>query len=95
MLLADLGADVVCIDRPPDTLGGFAGFSSRGKRSIVLDLKSEEGLAHSRALAGRADVLIEGYRPGVMERLGLGPDALLALNPRLIYGRSPMRRGTI
>ncbi|ABB06164.1 CaiB/BaiF CoA transferase family protein [Burkholderia lata] len=87
MLLADLGADVVCIDRPAEAAGRFAGVSSRGKRSVVLDLKREDGRAAARALAARADMLIEGYRPGVMERLGLGPEALLALNPRLIYGR--------
>ncbi|MGB0498117.1 MAG: CaiB/BaiF CoA transferase family protein [Rubricella sp.] len=88
MMLADLGADVVRIDRPgadPDALGHRV--MGRGKRSILLDLKAEEGRARAFALVSRADLLIEGFRPGVMERLGLGPEQALAANPALVYGR--------
>jgi alpha-methylacyl-CoA racemase len=85
MLLADLGAEVVRIDRPG------AGVSNpvveRARHRIGLDLKSEEGKALCREAVRNADVLIEGFRPGVMERLGLGPDELLGLNPRLVYAR--------
>jgi alpha-methylacyl-CoA racemase len=92
MVLADLGADVLVIDRPSDPgLGLGRGRNvevmMRGKRSLTLDLKSKDGVAAAMALAARADALIEGFRPGVMERLGLGPDVLLAKNPKLIYGR--------
>jgi alpha-methylacyl-CoA racemase len=92
MLLADLGADVVRIDRR-GTRGGLMGalgatsLLDRGKRSIALDLKDDDDLRVVRELVGRADVLLEGFRPGVMERLGLGPDELLALHPALVYGR--------
>lgn len=91
MLLADMGADVVLVER-----GGQAQSLSlprqvdvmhRGKRSVALDLKVGEGTRAALALVARADVLIEGFRPGVMERLGLGPEACLAANPRLVYGR--------
>ncbi len=90
MLLADLGADVVRVDRP-----GGAGLAidpaydvtNRNKRSVLIDLKAEDGPAAVLALAERADVLIEGYRPGVAERLGVGPGECLARNPRLVYGR--------
>ncbi len=85
-LLADLGAQVTVIDRargPADP----AAINRRGKRSIALDLKAAEGRALVLELIGRADVLIEGFRPGVMERLGLGPEEALGRNPRLIYGR--------
>jgi alpha-methylacyl-CoA racemase len=92
MLLADLGADVVRIDRRGARGGlmGVLGATSlldRGKRSIALDLKDDDDLRVVRALVGRADVLLEGFRPGVMERLGLGPDELLSLHPALVYGR--------
>jgi alpha-methylacyl-CoA racemase len=89
MLLADLGADVVRIERP----GGAELFPAanapmdRGRRVLTLDLKDAAAVDLCLALAEKADVLIEGFRPGVMERLGLGPDAALARNPRLIYGR--------
>ena len=90
MVLADLGADVVRIDRG----GGGAGLLGidrdvldRGRRSVVLDLKSEAGLATARRLAEVADVLVEGFRPGVMERLGLGPEAFSTSNPGLVYAR--------
>ena len=92
MLLADLGADVVRIDRR-GARGGLIGalgstsLLDRGKRSIALDLKDPDDLAVVRALVERADVLLEGFRPGVMERLGLGPDELLGLRPSLVYGR--------
>lgn len=94
MLLADMGADVVVIDRPPRKEGapspfelGRADIARRGKRSIALDLRHPEGAQVALRLIARCDVLIEGFRPGVMERLGLGPDECLARNGRLIYGR--------
>ena len=90
MLLADLGADVILVERDQATDEPGLGDQSiinRGKRSIALDLKSASGMAAALALIGRADGLIEGFRPGVMERLGLGPDICLARNPRLVYGR--------
>ena len=90
MLLADMGATVVRVDRAPlgidmepfdgDVLG-------RGKRSIALDLKQAAGRDVARRLAGDADVVLEGFRPGVMERLGLGPAELCRTNPRLVYAR--------
>ena len=89
MLLADLGAEVIRVERsggapavepPPGPL-------DRGRVSLSADLKTPAGVQTVRALAARADVLIEGFRPGVAERLGIGPDALLELNPRLIYAR--------
>ncbi|MFI9616419.1 CaiB/BaiF CoA transferase family protein [Streptomyces sp. NPDC052023] len=90
MLLADLGADVVRVDRP-----GGAGLAidpaydltNRNKRSVIVDLKSPDGPARVLDLAARADILIEGNRPGVAERLGVGPDACHARNPALVYGR--------
>ncbi|MFF9124107.1 CaiB/BaiF CoA transferase family protein [Streptomyces sp. NPDC014889] len=90
MLLADLGADVVRVDRPGGAgLGIDAAhdITNRNKRSVVVDLKSPHGPARVLDLAARADVLIEGYRPGVAERLGVGPVACHARNPRLVYGR--------
>jgi len=92
MMLADMGADVLLIDRPDDPRLGFGrdrwfDVMMRGRRSATLDLKSTGGVAAALELAGRADAIIEGFRPGVMERLGLGPDALLAKNPKLVYGR--------
>jgi alpha-methylacyl-CoA racemase len=86
MMLADMGADVVVIDRPDNTSRERAD-EHRGKRRVALDLKDERGGAAAWTLIERADVLIEGFRPGVMERLGLGPDAVSARNPKLIYGR--------
>ncbi|MFD7445163.1 CaiB/BaiF CoA transferase family protein [Streptomyces sp. NPDC059909] len=90
MLLADLGADVVRIDRP-----GGAGLAidpaydltNRNKRSVLIDLKADGGPAQVLDLVERADVLIEGYRPGVAERLGVGPKECHARNPALVYGR--------
>jgi alpha-methylacyl-CoA racemase len=91
MLLADLGADVVRVDRtgPGSPLAVDPRFDllNRGKRSIAVDLKQDRGRELVLALAGRADAVVEGYRPGVAERLGVGPDAALARNPRLVYGR--------
>jgi len=88
MLLADMGADVTVIERAGATLSvGAGGMLNRGKRSIALNLKLPADLEAARRLIDRADGLIEGYRPGVMERLGLGPESALARNPRLVYGR--------
>jgi len=94
MLLADMGADVVLIERPraptttPTLLDpGPYTLTHRGKRSVALDLKHADGLAAAAGLVARAEVLIEGFRPGVMERLGLGPEVCLARNPRLVYAR--------
>ncbi|MFF7652203.1 CaiB/BaiF CoA transferase family protein [Streptomyces sp. NPDC007983] len=91
MLLGDLGADVVRVDRPGRP-GGLKidpayDLANRNKRSVLLDLKSERGRDAALGLVERADILIEGYRPGVAERLGLGPDTCLDRNPRLVYGR--------
>ncbi len=86
MMLADHGAAVIRVER-----AGMIGVPNdpllRNRRSISLDLKREECREAVRRLAAKADGLIEGYRPGVMERLGLGPDALIAANPKLVYGR--------
>jgi alpha-methylacyl-CoA racemase len=92
MLLADLGADVVRVDRTQASGLGLDlpprfDVSSRNRRSIALDLKNAAALAAAKRLIGRADVLIEGWRPGVAERLGLGPETCLAANPGLVYGR--------
>jgi alpha-methylacyl-CoA racemase len=90
MLLADLGADVIRIDR---TQGGNPlaegawNFMHRGRRSAALDLKTPDGRETVLRLCEKADALLEGFRPGVMERLGLGPEPALARNPRLVYGR--------
>lgn len=92
MLLADMGADVIRIERMgrgselSETEAGF-NILNRNRRSIGLNLKSPEGRALALKLIGSADALLEGFRPGVMERLGLGPDECLAVNPRLVYGR--------
>src|ERR1700676_2234669 len=85
-LLADLGADVVTVDRR-SAKADPADVNRRNKRSVALNLRKAEGLAAARCLLAGADVLIEGFRPGVMERLGLGPDVCLSANPRLVYGR--------
>ena len=92
MLLADMGADVILVDRPESSGLGlkrerWMDVMMRGKRSVTLDLKTKDGAAAALELATRADALIEGFRPGVMERLGLGPDAVLQRNPKLVYGR--------
>jgi alpha-methylacyl-CoA racemase len=94
MLLADMGADVLRIDRPipPDDLGPKRSgpridVTGRGRRSVTLDLKQPEATGAALELMAEADAVIEGFRPGTMERLGLGPEAALARNPRLVYGR--------
>jgi alpha-methylacyl-CoA racemase len=92
MLLSDLGAEIVRIDRPPGYDGGAPvdhrfNLLHRGRRSAALDLKNKEAVAAVLKLVSRADALIEGFRPGVAEKLGLGPDACLAVNPGLVYGR--------
>ncbi|MEP7348859.1 MAG: CaiB/BaiF CoA-transferase family protein [Sphingorhabdus sp.] len=85
-LLADMGADVIVIDRPGQAIVG-KGIDGRGKRSIVLDLKKPEAVEALLKLVASADVLIEGLRPGVTERMGVGPEVCHAINPGLIYGR--------
>jgi alpha-methylacyl-CoA racemase len=85
MMLADHGAEVIRIERPGEQFMPHS--LARGRRSIMLDLKDPEGAALARKLCATADGLIEGNRPGVMERLGLGPEVLLGDNPRLVYGR--------
>lgn len=90
MLLADLGADVVRVDRPGGPGLGIdpaRDVTNRNKRSVVVDLKTADGVKRVLDLAERADILIEGYRPGVAERLGVGPEDCRARNPRLVYGR--------
>jgi alpha-methylacyl-CoA racemase len=86
LLLADMGADVVRIDRDKNNPGHHY-LCARGKRSVGLDLKSQAGRATALDLVASADAVFEGYRPGVMERLGLGPDICLQRNPKLVYGR--------
>ena len=92
MLLADMGADVLLVDRPEDPRLGlqrerWSDTLLRGRRSVTLDLKSPAGVQAALRLADRADAIVEGFRPGVMERLGVGPEVLLARNPKLVYGR--------
>jgi alpha-methylacyl-CoA racemase len=92
MLLADMGADIVRVDRADRVTGGDPArppmdLLGRGRRSIGVDLKQPEGVSVVLDLAAGADVFIEGFRPGVAERLGIGPDQCRARNPRLVYGR--------
>lgn len=96
MLLADLGAEVVLIERTrsdsmlspgKDRSHSAKAFFNRGKKSITLDLKEPDSIEIALKLISRSDALIEGFRPGVMERLGLGPDECFAINSRLVYGR--------
>ena len=104
MLLADMGAEVLRVDRPSAMLAGSSGSSAesslqafadaarfdvpgRGRRSTVIDLRHPQAAEVVLTLVESADILIEGNRPGVTERLGIGPDACLARNPRLVYGR--------
>ena len=92
MMLADMGAEVIRVDRAENVAGGDpetppADLNNRGRRSIGVDLKNPDGVAVVLELVERADALIEGFRPGVAERLGIGPDECLARNPKLVYGR--------
>jgi alpha-methylacyl-CoA racemase len=92
MMLSDMGADVIRVDRAQNVMGGDpatppADVLNRGRRSIGVDLKHPDGVETILSLIETADGLIEGFRPGVMERLGIGPDAALARNPKLVYGR--------
>ncbi|MFF7867584.1 CaiB/BaiF CoA transferase family protein [Streptomyces qaidamensis] len=90
MLLADLGADVVRVDRPGGpglAIDPACDVTNRNKRSVVVDLKAPDGPEQVLDLTARADILVEGYRPGVAERLGVGPEPCHARNPRLVYGR--------
>lgn len=92
MVLADLGADVICIDRAANSVGSEPesvkhNVYGRGRRSVGVDLKHPDGVEVVARLCERADVFVEGMRPGVTERLGVGPDVLRARNPRLIYAR--------
>jgi alpha-methylacyl-CoA racemase len=92
MMLSDMGADVIRVDRSANALGGDpdnppADVFNRGRRSLALDLKSAGGVATLLDLVAQADALVEGFRPGVAERLGFGPDVCLQRNPRLVFGR--------
>ncbi|HEY5663605.1 MAG TPA: CaiB/BaiF CoA-transferase family protein [Ilumatobacter sp.] len=92
MLLSDMGAEVIRVERAAAVRGpapdrAHPDILRRGRRNIALDLKHPDGVAALLELVGRADALIEGFRPGVMERLGVGPDECLARNPRLVFGR--------
>lgn len=92
LVLAEMGASVIRLDRIGGTALGIPvpprhDALARGKRSVALDLKSPDGLEAARILIARADVLLEGFRPGIMERLGLDPASCLVANPRLVYGR--------
>ena len=85
MMLADMGAEVVRIEREGAQISNPV--VERARHRVAVDLKSEDGQIFVRKAITHADVLVEGYRPGVMERLGLGPDEMLALNPRLVFAR--------
>jgi alpha-methylacyl-CoA racemase len=87
MLLSDLGAEVLRIARPGDPMIGVNPVIERGRHSLFLDMREQTDKAVLLKAAANADVLLEGFRPGVMERLGLGPDVMVAGNPRLIYAR--------
>jgi alpha-methylacyl-CoA racemase len=94
MMLADMGAEVIRLDRAHGNMRAIdldadpaLDITARGRRSIAIDLKNPEGTRVALRLCSQVDALIEGFRPGVMEKLGLGPDACLAVNPRLVYGR--------
>lgn len=92
MMLADMGADVIRVDRTSARKGLLAfdprkELMNRSRRSLAVDLKTDKGLALVLDLVDKADILIEGFRPGVMERLGLGPEVCMGKNPKLVYGR--------
>jgi len=87
MLLSDMGAEVIRIDRKGGRNPGKFEITYRGRRAVTLDLKKPEAIEAALKLIGNADALLEGFRPGVMERLGLGPDVCLKRNPKLVFGR--------
>ena len=87
MLLTDMGAEILSIHRKGAEKTTLTDIASRGRKSITLDVKTPEGYAAVMRLVTEADGLIEGFRPGVMERLGLGPEDVMHVNPRLVYGR--------
>ena len=87
MLMSDMGADVIAIQRPGHGRNHPGNFVNRGRRTIELDLKKPEDVATAKALVEKADILVEGFRPGVMEKLGLGPDDMLKANAKLVYAR--------
>src|SRR5204863_441338 len=86
MMLADMGAEVVTLDRV-GAAKNMKSVAGRGRKVVELDLKDKAAIAQVLDLLANADALVEGFRPGVMERLGLGPDIVLARNPKLVYGR--------
>ena len=91
MLLADMGANVLRVDRAvnvgADIMEPKFNTLLRGRKNVALDLKHPDGVAAALRLCEQADILIEGFRPGVMERLGLGPDVVFERNQRMVYGR--------
>jgi len=87
MLLSDMGAEVIRIDRKGAQGGSKFDVTARGRKSVALDLKNPDGIEAVLKLVEQADILQEGFRPGVMERLGLGPDIVLKRNPKIVYGR--------
>lgn len=87
MLLSDMGADVIRIDRKGAQGSSKFDITARGRKSIALDLKNPDAIETVLKLVEKADILQEGFRPGVMERLGLGPDVVLKRNPKIVYGR--------
>ncbi len=87
MLMSDMGADVIAIQRPGHGRNHPGNFVNRGRRTIELDLKKAEDVATAKQLVAKADILVEGFRPGVMEKLGLGPDEMLKSNAKLVYAR--------
>lgn len=87
MMLSDMGAEVIRIDRPEAKLDNPLDIVARGRKTVLLDLKLNEAVEQVLCLLEQADALVEGFRPGVMERLGLGPDVVARRNPRLVYGR--------
>ncbi|MEI6630546.1 MAG: CoA transferase, partial [Actinomycetota bacterium] len=92
MMLADMGAEVIRVDRAQSVRGPapeapFFDLLQRGRKNIAIDLKNSQGVETLLQLIEKADAVIEGFRPGVMERLGIGPDVCLARNPKLVFGR--------
>ncbi len=87
MMLSDMGAEVIRVDRPQSPAKARKDALSRGRKSLAIDLKQPRGVEVALRLLESADGLIEGFRPGVMERLGLGPDVCREINSKLVYGR--------